>query len=286
MQPDVALERERRRERRRTARWAGKGLAYLPPVLALVSGLILWEAAVRLFDVPRYLLPPPSEIIAAARSDAGALLGVHSRVTLMVAAAGLGCSVAAGVILGALIHRVQWLRQTLYPLLVISQTIPVIVLVPLLVVWFGYGLTPKLIIVAIVCFFPVAVAVVDGLDRADGRLVKLVRSMGASPGQIFWKVNVPSAAPSLFTGLRVAATYTVMAAVVSEWMGADQGLGVYIARSARSFRIDRVFAGVVLVSLYSVIAFWLVDALRKKALPWERLLSDHTNGRGEAGTRK
>jgi len=251
--------------------------------LALVSGLILWEAAVRLFDVPRYLLPPPSEILAAARSDAAVLLGVHSRVTLMVAAAGLGCSVAAGVTLGALIHRVQWLRQTLYPLLVISQTIPVIVLVPLLVVWFGYGLTPKLIIVAIVCFFPVAVAVVDGLDRADGRLVKLVRSMGASPGQIFWTVNVPSAAPSLFTGLRVAATYAVMAAVVSEWMGADQGLGVYIARSARSFRIDRVFAGVVLVSLYSVIAFWLVDALRKKALPWERLLSDQTNGRGEAG---
>jgi len=283
MQPDVALEHERRRERHPAVRWAGKGLGLLPPVLALATGLILWEAAVRLFDVPRYLLPPPSEILAAARSDAAVLLGVHSRVTLMVAAAGLGCSVAAGVTLGALIHRVQWLRQTLYPLLVISQTIPVIVLVPLLVVWFGYGLTPKLIIVAIVCFFPVAVAVVDGLDRADGRLVKLVRSMGASPGQIFWKVNVPSAAPSLFTGLRVAATYAVMAAVVSEWMGADQGLGVYIARSARSFRIDRVFAGVVLVSLYSVIAFWLVDALRKKALPWERLLSDQTNGRGEAG---
>ena len=184
---------------------------------------------------------------------------------------GLACAVATGMGLGALVHRIAWMRRTLYPLLVVSQTIPVIVLVPLLVVWFGYGLLPKLIIIAIACFFPVAVAVVDGLDSADARMIKLVRSMGARSGQIFWRVNVPAAAPSAFTGLRVAATYAVMAAVVSEWMGADAGLGVYIARSARSFRIDRVFAGVGLVSFYSVLAFAIVDFVRAKLLPWERL---------------
>ena len=201
-----ALYAERRRERRRTARWAGKGLAYLPPVLALVSGLILfWEAAVRLF-VSRYLLPPPPRLSPPHAATRGCL-GVHSRVTLMVATAGLGCSVAAGVILGALIHRVQWLRTTLYPLLVISQTIPVIVLVPLLVVWFGYGLTPKLIIVRD-RLLPSS----GGGGRRLGPGRRAVGEAGALHGgkskdKCFWKVNVPSAAPSLFTGLRVAATY-------------------------------------------------------------------------------
>lgn len=241
-----------------------------PATLFILALLFFWEALVHLLEVPSYLLPAPSAVLSSLAGSMGPLIAVHSRTTLIQAAIGLTMALSAGVAAGGLVHHFPWARRMFYPLLVVSQTIPVIVLAPLLVIWFGYGMLPKLIVVTLACFFPIAVAVVDGLDGADPKKLKLLRSMGAGPAQQFRLVKVPTALVSLFTGLRVAATYGVMASVIAEWMGADAGLGVYIVRSARSFRTDQVFAGILLITLYSVGLFQLVDLLRRKALPWER----------------
>jgi len=240
------------------------------PVVSFVAAVLLvWEAAVRRFQVPRYVLPAPSDIAAALPDALPVLLRVHTPVTLAEAGLGLLMALAAGVVAGAVVHTFGWARRTLYPLLVVSQTVPLIVLAPLLVIWFGYGMLPKLLVVTIACFFPIAVAVVDGLDGAHRGMLKLMRSMGAGRWQQFVMVKAPAAAGSLFTGLRVAASYAVMAAVVAEWTGADAGLGVYMVRSANSFRVEQVFAGILLVSVYSIGVFLLVGLARRLFLPWE-----------------
>lgn len=250
------------------------------PAIGLVVALIaLWELLVRLFAVPKYLLPRPSQIAGAFAEVAGPLLWEHAPWTLMEAGLGLLLAVGAGVATGGLVHVSGLARRALYPLLVASQTIPVIVLAPLLVIWFGYGILPKLLIVAIACFFPVAVAVVDGLDGTDPEKIKLVKAMGASKLQQFTLVKIPSAMGGFFTGLRVAAAYGVMAAVIAEWIGSDRGLGMFIVRSAHSFRTEHVFAGIFVVTLYSTATFLLVDGLRRLALPWER----HVTARGGRG---
>jgi len=252
------------------------------PVVGFVAAvLLLWEGAVRLFAIPKYLLPAPSMIAAALREALPVLLKVHTPVTLSEAGLGLLMALAAGLITGTVVHAFAWARRTVYPLLVVSQTVPVIVLAPLLIIWFGYGLLPKLLVVTIACYFPITVAVVDGLDGADRGMLKLLRSMGAGPWQQFVMVKVPAAMGNLFTGLRVAATYAVMSAVIAEWMGADAGLGVYIVRSANSFRTEHVFAGIVLVTLYSIGLFLLVGMARRRWLPWELHLRD---GAGTVGS--
>lgn len=241
----------------------------LPVVGFVIALLAVWEGAVRLFAVPKYLLPAPSAIAGALGEALPVMLRVHSPATLVEAGLGLLMALVAGVAAGTVVHSFSWARRTLYPLLVVSQTVPVIVLAPLLVLWLGYGMLPKLLVVTIACFFPVAVAVVDGLDGAHPGMLKLLRSMGAGGWQQFVMVKAPAALANLFTGLRVAAAYAVMAAVVAEWMGADAGLGVYIIRSANSFRTEHVFAGIVLVSVYSIMVFLLVGWARRRLLPWE-----------------
>lgn len=251
---------------------------YVPVTLFVVVVVMLWEVAVHYFAVPKYLLPAPTKVWEALRDSAGTLIGVHTPVTLAEAGVGLLMATATGVLCGGLIHHSRLVRRICYPLVVVSQTVPVIVLAPLLVIWFGYGVLPKLLVVTLACFFPMAVAIVDGLDGADPEKLKLLRSMGATRWQEFTLVKLPSALASFFTGLRVAATYAVMAGVIAEWMGADAGLGVYIVRSAHSFRTEHVFAGILLVSAYSILSFLIVGYLRRLALPWERYVGERKNG--------
>lgn len=250
----------------------------LPAGAFLLVIALAWEWAVAGFDVPKWLLPAPSHIIIAFYESGPVMMRLHSRITLIETGLGLALSVTCGLIVGGLVHAFTPVRQMLYPLLVASQTIPIIVLAPLLVIWFGYGLLPKLLLVTIACFFPVAISVVDGLDRASPSKLKLLRSLGATNRQQLLLVKIPEAAPTFFTGLRVAATYAVMAAVVSEWMGSDAGLGVFILRSAHSFRTERVFAGMLLVTLYSIVCFALVGLIRRLALPWEQHVVEARGG--------
>ncbi|MBI2914673.1 MAG: ABC transporter permease [Firmicutes bacterium] len=246
--------------------WAGfRRLA--PAALTLAGVMMIWQAAVAVLRIPAWLLPAPSRIAAELFAQQ-APLAVHSARTLLEALLGLGIALALGVLLGSFIERLSWLRRAVYPLLVLSQTVPLIVLAPLLVIWFGYGLTPKILVVVLACFFPVVVNTITGLESADPDLIQLFRSMGASPNRIFRMVQWPSAVPAILSGTRVAASYSVMAAVVAEWMGSDSGLGVYIVRSAHSFLTSRVFAGIVLISLFSVVLFVTVERVERLVVRW------------------
>lgn len=245
---------------RRVPRW-------LPPV-GLVAGIALvWEAAVAWLDVPDYVLPAPSEVLAAV-VDGAAVIAGHTGSTLATAVVGLAVGTCVGVALAVAMAGSAALRSALYPLVVVSQSIPMVVLAPLFVVWFGFGLLPRVLVVALVAFFPVAVATVSGLLSADRDQVDLLRAMGAGRRDVARHVLVPGALPSLFTGLKVAASYAMFGAVVAEWIGASSGLGLYLERSRASFATDQMFAAVVVIAAVSVALVGVVFALERLALPW------------------
>lgn len=248
----------------------------LPVTLMVVAILLCWETAVWLFDLQPWLLPPPSRVLGELHTERTVLLR-HSLRTLSEALLGLGIAIASGLALGAVIFYIPLLRKTLYPLLVASQTVPMVVLAPLLVIWFGYGLLPKILVVILSCFFPIAINTVTGLQSVDPDLIRLFQSFGAKSVTIFRIAQWPAAIPAILSGTKVAASYAVMAAVVGEWMGSNSGLGVYIIRSAHSFLTARVFAGILLVSVYSIILFATVGLIEKKAVFWQYDIS-HDGG--------
>jgi len=158
----------------------------------------------------------------------------------------------------------------MYPLFVISQTIPTIALAPLILVWFGYGMLPKVLVVALVTFFPLAVSLAEGYRQVDPRMVRLLQTMGARTGHILRYLLWPHALPSFFAGLRIATTYSVTGAVVGEWLGATKGLGIYLVRAAKSFRADRLFAVITVIVLLSLLFFGVVELLARYTLRWQR----------------
>ena len=248
---------------RRTAR------EYLPAALFLVALVAVWEWTVRARDVASYLVPPPSSLWTAFLDQRG-VLPQHIQTTMTEALLGLFFAVVLGVGLAALIASLPLVRRVLYPVLVVSQNIPVLVLAPLLAVWFGFGLMPKVVIVVLIGFFPIAVNTAEGLMSADREMIALVRSMGASRWQVLRTVLVPSAVPSFFAGLQIGAAYAVIGAVIAEWMGASSGLGLFITRSQRAFRTDQIFMAVVVIALVSIALFAGVQLLARLVMPWRR----------------
>lgn len=253
--------------RRRRKNLATRLIDVVPALAALAALVGGWEIWVRVRDTADYILPPPSQILSAFVANRGLLVD-HVLATLTEAALGLCVGALLGVGLAVVIAGSLFARRVLYPLVVASQTIPMIIMAPLFVLWFGFGLTPKVFVVALVTFFPVAIATVGGLTGADPEMVDLVRSMGASRRDVLRHVLVPHALPALFDGLRIAAAYTVAAAVIAEWTGASKGLGVYISRSQASFRVDQVFVAVIIVALLSTALFAMIGALARLASPW------------------
>lgn len=217
--------------------------------------------------VPEWLLPAPARILQTAWEVAPALV-LHIGQTLLETFWGLVLSLATGILLAFAIDLSPLLRRALYPLLVASQTIPIIALAPLLVVWFGFGIISKVVVVALVCFFPIAISLADGLRATDPEHVALLRAMGAGRGQIFRTVRIPSALPSFFSGFKIAVTYSIIGAVIAEWIGASQGLGLYMIRSANAFRTAQLFAAIIVTSLLSIGLFLLVSGLERALLPW------------------
>jgi ABC-type nitrate/sulfonate/bicarbonate transport system permease component len=233
-------------------------------MLALLG---IWEGYVRLFAVPKWLLPAPS-VIAVTLVTSRELLWTHTLVTLLEVVVGFGLSLLCGVILACGIACSRTLERALYPFVIASQTVPIIVIAPLLLIWVGYGLTPKVIVVALIAFFPIVVNTVDGLKSVDPDAVNLLRTMGASHWQIFVKVQVPSALPLLFSGTRVAMAVSVIGAVIGEWVGSSQGLGYLMIRSKPQFLTERIFAAIVILSAMGVALFVLVGVVEKLAIPW------------------
>jgi putative hydroxymethylpyrimidine transport system permease protein len=236
-------------------------------VLLLAALAAAWELAVRLLDVPDYLLPPPSRVLGALVDDAGLLAGAAAS-TLTTAVLGLVLGATSGVGLAVAMVASERVRAALYPLTVVSQSVPMVVLAPLFVVWFGFGLLPRVLVVALVAFFPVALATVGALLAADRDQVDLLRAMGASRADVVRHVLLPSALPGFFTGLTVAASYAMFGAVVAEWIGASSGLGLTLERSRASFETSSMFAAVVVIAAVSVLLVGLVLAAERLVVPW------------------
>jgi len=246
----------------------GQAIAeYGPAVLLVALVFAAWELATRVWRIQAWLLPAPSAIARAA-VDARHLLGPHLAQTVVETLVGFAVALASGLVMALLIDVSATLRRALYPLLVVSQTIPIIAVAPLLVIWFGYGLLPKAVVVGLVCFFPIVVGTADGLRSTDPDLIALLQSMGATRRQIFLKVRVPASLPGMFTGIKVAITYSVVGAIIGEWVGASRGLGVFMLRASNSFRTDWVFATIAVVSALSLALFLAVVAAERLALPW------------------
>lgn len=241
--------------------------AALPPALVALLVLVAWEALVRLFGVPAFLLPGPSAI-AGAFWESRDLLLKHAGPTAGEAILGFLVAVAAGALSGLLINRSALAERSLYPWLVVSQTLPTVAIAPILVTWLGYGQLPKVIVVTLFCFFPITVATVDGLRATDPDLVRLMRSFGATRWRIFFMVEAPGALPFLFGGVRLAVTYCVIGAVVGEWVGSSRGLGFLMIQDKAQFEIPRLFAEISLLSVMGVSLFLLVALLQRLAAPW------------------
>lgn len=240
----------------------------LPAAAALLIAVALWLGISEGGLVPSFLLPSPIQVCRALVEDAPVLLE-NAGVTLLEAALGLGAGIAAALVLATAMHNVRLLYRALYPILVITQTIPTIALAPLLVLWMGFGMAPKITLVALTTFFPIAVNLLEGYASTDRAAADLLRSMGAGQRQIFWHLEFPSALSHFFSGLRVSASYAVVGAVISEWLGGSQGLGVYMTRVKKAYAFDKMFAVIIVIVVVSLLLMGLVTALRRRACPWE-----------------
>ena len=242
----------------------------IPALSAIAALLALWQTVCMLRWVPSYMLPSPVDV-AVAFGEELPLLWENALITLQEAMIGLLFGVMVGFLAAILMDAFDALYKAFYPLLIITQTIPSVAVAPLLVLWFGYEMTPKIILIVITTFFPIAVGLLDGFRSADGDTVDLLRSMGANRLQIFRHIKFPSALPQLFSGLRIAAAYSVVGAVISEWLGGFGGLGVYMTRVKKAFAFDKMFAVIFLISGISLALMALVEFAEKKCMPYRYL---------------
>jgi ABC-type nitrate/sulfonate/bicarbonate transport system permease component len=238
-------------------------------ILLLALFVLAWQGVASLESVDDLTLASPVETWQALRDD-WSLLVDNAGVTLVEVVLGLAISLAAGMAFGVAMHLVRPLRDAAYPLLVASQAIPVVVLAPIFVLAFDYGIGPKLAIVALICFFPITVNLLDGLRSTPPELLKLMRSMGASRLRTLRSVELPASLPSLFSGLKVAASVSVIGAVFGEWAGADEGLGRLVLLGNNQLQTPRVYAGIVLLTLMAVALFALVALAERIACPWNQ----------------
>ena len=213
------------------------------------------------------MLPSPIKVGKALFAEFPTLMQ-HAGVTVLETVAGLILGVLLGFLMAALMDACEPLRKGIYPLLVITQTIPTVAIAPLLILWFSYGLTPKIILVVLASFFPIAIGLLDGFRGVDTDQIKLMRAMKANAWQIFWHVKFPSALMEFFAGLKIAVSYSLVSAVVSEWLGGTVGLGVYMTRVKKSYSYDKMFAVIMLVSLVSLIMIALVNLIQYRVMPW------------------
>ena len=249
---------------RRAGAWARR---WAPPALVLALLVAGWEAVARAGWVEDYLLPAPSEVARALVEDR-ALLFPDAWVTAQEVLLGFALALAAGLAVAVALHLSPLLRRAFYPLVVASQAVPVIVIAPILVIWFGFGMGPKLIVIALICFFPIAVNTFDGLRAVDPAQRRMLRTLGAGRWDVFRRLELPSALPFLFSGAKVAVAVAVIGAVFGELVGSDAGLGHAIQVGTAQLLTARVFAAVLLLSAMAIALFALVSLIERRAVPW------------------
>lgn len=247
----------------------------LAPGLTLLGLGATWELYARLAAVPHYILPAPTVIAAAIWEYRELLFLTHLPVTLLEVLTGFALSLLLGAGLGTAMHLWPPVARALYPLVVASQTIPLIAISPVFLWWFGYTLAQKVAVVVLISFFPVAVGTYDGLRSADPEQLDLLRSMGAGRWQILRLVQIPSALPHFFAGVKVAAAVSVIGATIGEWLGGDAGLGIFGRRMASSLKTPALFASVVILSLLGIALFLAVGWVERRLIHWRPKASRH-----------
>ena len=238
-------------------------------ISAIAVILIVWQAVCSLGMIDSFLLPSPVQVVKAFVEELPVLME-HSMATLTEALIGLLLGILLGFVMAVLMDQFEPLYKAFYPLIVLTQTVPTVAIAPLLVLWFGYEMAPKVILIVITTFFPITVGLLNGFKSADKDSINLLRAMGASKVQIFKIVKLPGALSQFFAGLRISASYAVVGAVISEWLGGFSGLGVYMTRVKKAFSFDKMFAVIFLISVISLLLMKCVDLLQKKCMPWEK----------------
>jgi ABC-type nitrate/sulfonate/bicarbonate transport system permease component len=227
----------------------------------------IWQASCALFKIEKYTLPSPSAI-ALHMSEDSALLWKHFIATFYMSLMGLGLGLVVGIVVALILHIVPLLREAISPLLVLSQNVPLIALGPLLMIWFGFGLTPKLILLVIVCFFPITLSMLVGLGQTEPQLREYLGMIGATRWEIMKRLEFPASLPFLFSGLRIAATYVVSSAVVAEWLGANKGIGYYLQFKFKGFDTAGVFGSIVCIVVLSLLFYGAVVLLERSVIRW------------------
>ena len=250
--------------------------AWAYPLALLVGLLGLWEGAVSWFHIPRYILPAPS-LVAATLVAKWEVFFYHTAITLSEVGLGATLGIAAGLLLGLAMFFFAPAEKAFYPLLVVSQNIPVFALAPLLVVWFGYGLLSKVVMAALIIFFPITVSVLDGLKRTDADQVRLFQTMNATQAQILWKLRLPAALPALFSGLKLSAIYSTIGAVIGEWVGAGAGLGYLMLSANAQLRVADVFGAIFCLTPIGLGLLGLVVLAERWCIPWQHVSRDEVN---------
>lgn len=250
-----------------------------PALVTVALLLACWQAYVQISGIRPQLLPAPMRVLEQGWAHRGEI-AVHAAATLQVTATGFALSLSLAWLLAVVVDFSPWLRRAFVPLFVASQTLPIIAIAPLMVIWFGFGLLPKVLVVALVTFFPMAIGLIEGFAATDRDAGALLRSMGASRGQVFRYVRLPSAIPRFFTALRIGITYAVVGAVFAEYVGARQGLGIYMSLQKNSFRTDLVLAAVFVTALISIVLYLLTFVVERIVAPWSR--QENGGGRGRS----
>lgn len=239
----------------------------LLPASFAIFLLILWIIFTSVNQNLRWIFPKPYDIVKVFFEHTNLLLS-HSFVTVFETLTGLVISIVLGVIVALIMDRWITIRKMIYPFVIASQTIPIIALAPLLVLWFGYGPNAKIFIVILVCFFPIAVNLFDGFQQVSIEHLRLFRAMNSKSWQTFYMLKIPTALPSFFTGLKLAVSYSVMAAIIGEWLGGVKGLGIYMTRATKSYQTAHVFAIIIIISLFSLLLYGFVVLIERIMLKW------------------
>ncbi|WP_211269493.1 ABC transporter permease [Paenibacillus glacialis] len=240
-----------------------------PPLVAVLFLLGIWQLSTSLFEIEKWILPSPINIAREVLTESSRLWE-HTLATVKLTGIGFTIGTSVGLLIAIVLHSIPFLKSALYPLLILSQNVPTIALAPLLMIWFGFGLLPKIIVITLVCFFPVAIAMMSGLRQTDPIMLSYMRMIGASKRQIFVKLELPHALPSIFSGIKIAATYSVMGAVIAEWIGSDKGIGYYMMLQKSSYRTDRVFIAISIIVMLSLTMFAIIALLEKWFVRWNR----------------
>ena len=243
------------------------------PILVFIFFAGFWEVSVRLLNVPNWLLPSPYGIMVELYNNI-AIFSYHSFITIIEILIGFIFAVLWGLLLAFAVAYSKHAERIFYPFIIASQTIPIIVLAPILLIWFGYGLLSKIIVVALISFFPIVVNLVDGFRSTDVDKINLMRTLGATKITIFRKLAFPSALPFLFSGLRVAVAVSVIGAVVAEWIGSSSGLGYLMIRSKAQFLTERIFASILILSFIGIFLFIFVSLVERIVIPWNFIKKD------------